>query len=56
MLILTDILNRGIEDYEDFKDQLDAIDLSLLGEDVTVAQDLFHAFQHTVPTPTEGQP
>lgn len=57
MMILTDILERGIVDYEDFKDQLDAIDLSMLGEgDVTVAQDLFHAFQHVVPTPTECQP
>ena len=56
MMILTDILNRGIKDYEDFKSQLDAIDLLLLGEDVDVALDLFHAFQKVVPTPTDGQP
>lgn len=51
ILILTDILDRGIADYEDFKDQLDAIDLSLLGDDVEAAMHLFSAFQHVVPTP-----
>ncbi|WP_405325623.1 hypothetical protein [Fibrobacter sp.] len=50
--ILTDILNRGIEDYEDFKDQLDAIDLGLFGEDASTVIGLFHAFQHVKPTPT----
>ena len=56
MMILTDILNRGIEDYEDYKDQLVEIDLSLLGEDIDVAQGLFRAFQKVPQTPTEGQP
>jgi hypothetical protein len=43
--------------FKDFKDQLDAIDLNLLGEeDVDVALDLFHAFQKVVPTPTDDQP
>lgn len=32
--IMTDIVERGFEDYEDFKDQLDAIDLGLVPEDV----------------------
>ena len=49
--ILTDILNRGIEDYDDFKDQLDAIDLGLFGEDASTVLGLFQAFQHVVPTP-----
>ena len=31
--ILTAIIRRGFEDYEDFKDQLDAVDLGLLPED-----------------------
>ncbi len=52
VLILTDILNRGIEDYEDFKDQLDAIDLGLFGEDASTVLGLFHAFQNVKPTPT----
>lgn len=51
--ILTDILNRGIEDYEDFKDQLDAIDLGLFGEDASTVIGLFHAFQNVKPTPTK---
>lgn len=52
MLILADILNRGIKDYDDFKDQLDAIDLHLLGEDTSVALGVFHAFQNVKPTPS----
>lgn len=31
--ILTAVIDRGFEDYEDFKDQLDAVDLGLLPED-----------------------
>ena len=50
--ILTDILNRGIEDYEDFKDQLDAIDLGLFGDDASTVLGLFHAFQNVKPTPS----
>ena len=50
--ILTDILNRGIEDYADFKDQLDAIDLGLFGEDASTVLGLFHAFQNVKPTPS----
>lgn len=50
--ILTDILNRGIEDYEDFKDQLDAIDLGLLGDDASTVLGLFHAFQNVKQTPS----
>lgn len=30
---LTDVIQRGFKDYEDFKDQLDAVDLGLLPED-----------------------
>lgn len=30
--ILLDIINRGFEDYEDFKDQMDSIDLGLLDD------------------------
>ena len=52
ILILTDILRRGITDYEDFKDQLDAIDLGLLGEDASTVIGLFHAFQSVKPTPS----
>ena len=50
--ILTDILNRGIEDYDDFKDQLDAIDLGLFGDDASTVLGLFHAFQNVKPTPS----
>ena len=39
LAILTDIIRRGFEDYEDFKDQLDAVDLGLLPEDYKDAQD-----------------
>ena len=35
--ILTNILERGIIDYDDFKDQLDAIDLGLLPEELEEA-------------------
>lgn len=38
--ILTAIIERGYSDYEDFKDQLDAIDLNYEGEEVA---DLWHA-------------
>ncbi len=31
--ILTSVIDRGFEDYEDFKNQLDAVDLGLLPED-----------------------
>lgn len=31
--ILTEVIDRGFHDYEDFKDQLDAVDLGLLPED-----------------------
>ena len=33
MNILGDIVERGFHDYQDFKDQLDAVDLGLLTED-----------------------
>ena len=52
VLILTDILNRGIEDYDDFKDQLDAIDLGLFGDEASTILGLFHAFQNVKPTPS----
>lgn len=52
VLILTDIINRGIEDYEDFKDQLDAIDLGLFAEDTSTVIGLFHAFQNVKQTPS----
>ena len=32
--ILIEIVERGFDDYDDFKDQLDAIDLGLLSEDL----------------------
>jgi hypothetical protein len=32
--IVTDIIERGFKDYDDFKDQLDAIDINLLTEDM----------------------
>ena len=31
--ILTNVIERGFKDYEDFKDQLDAVDLGLVPED-----------------------
>ena len=44
--VLRDIVSRGFTDYEDFKDQLDAVDLGLLPEDIKqldndVLMDLF---------------
>ena len=47
--ILTDILKRGYADYDDFKDQMDAIDLGLLdgdecGELGCLARKLFNQF------------
>ena len=47
--ILTDIIERGFENYYDFKDQLDAIDLQLLKDDsdndvgYDVAMNLYNA-------------
>ncbi len=38
--ILTAVVERGYSDYEDFKDQLDAIDLNYEGEEVA---GLWHA-------------
>lgn len=32
--IISDVVNRGFADYEDFKDQLDAVDLGLVPEDM----------------------
>jgi len=45
--ILTDIIRRGFVDYDDFKDQLDAVDLGLVPEDyseigMTSLMDLFN--------------
>jgi len=33
LLAIRDVIKRGFRDYEDFKDQLDAVDLGLLPED-----------------------
>lgn len=50
--ILTDILNRGIRNYDDFKDQLDAIDLGLLSnENKEDAMALYRSFQNIIPAP-----
>jgi len=45
--ILTAILKRGVGDYTDFKDQLDAVDLGLLPEEVEKAgfEDLMELFR-----------
>ena len=39
--ILTNIINRGFDNYADFKDQLDAVDLGLLEEDYKDAKEDF---------------
>ena len=39
--ILTNIIKRGFNDYDDFKDQLDAVDLGLLEEDYKEAKEDF---------------
>lgn len=39
MKVLTSIIQRGFKDYEDFKDQLDSVDLGLLPEDFADLQD-----------------
>lgn len=36
--ILVDVIKRGFEDYNDFKDQLDAVDLGLVDEDIKGSQ------------------
>lgn len=33
ILAVTDLIERGVEDYDDFKDQLDAVDLGVLPSD-----------------------
>lgn len=44
--ILNDIVRRGFKDYNDFKDQLEAIDILLLGEnEANIASELFATFQ-----------
>lgn len=44
--ILEDILIRGFHSYDDFKDQLDAVDLGLLPEDFEDASPLFFSLYH----------
>ena len=39
--ILANIIQRGFKDYDDFKDQLDAVDLGLLEEDYKDAKEDF---------------
>lgn len=44
--ILNDIVKRGFVDYNDFKDQMDAIDMLVLEEDeADVASELYKTFQ-----------
>jgi hypothetical protein len=38
--ILGDILRQGVRDYDDFKDQMDAVDLGLVPEEMNVDSDL----------------
>lgn len=42
--ILTDISIRGFKSYDDFKDQLDAVDLGLVPEDLDGCSDIFLNF------------
>jgi hypothetical protein len=35
LVMLRDIVDRGVEDYEDFKDQLDAVDLAMVPDKFT---------------------
>ncbi len=45
--IMSDIYDRGFEDYDDFKDQLDAVDLGLIPSEIsqiTDASDIFYEF------------
>lgn len=45
--ILTDIIQRGYKDYDDFKDQLDAIDLGYIKEEEE-ALNLFHILKNEI--------
>lgn len=40
LTILNDIMKRGVENYQDFKDQLDAVDLGVAPEDLQEMQDV----------------
>lgn len=40
LTILNDIIKRGVSDYQDFKDQLDAVDLGVAPEDLEGMQDV----------------
>jgi hypothetical protein len=42
--ILKDIVKRGFKDYQDFKDQLDAVDLGLLPEDFAGTKEALKEF------------
>ena len=47
MDIVSDIVERGYKDYDDFKDQISAIDLALLDENESnSAYKLFETFQN----------
>lgn len=37
--ILNDVIERGFRDYDDFKDQMDAVDIGLLPEDIEELED-----------------
>jgi len=42
---ITDVINRGFKDYEDFKNQLDAIDLGLVARDQDEKDSLYELYE-----------